>query len=216
MIFTIEKALYGGFDVAKDNFLTIWVNGFLAAISSILAAITIVGIVLVPAIWGGYYDSLLRIKRGEDVKIGSFFKAGFKYWGSFFILSILAVLGVVFGFLLLIVPGIYLMIAWSFFYYVKLDNPELTSYEVLGKSRALVSNRRWWHLFLLTLITGIPLAIIDSFTFELASVAFFPFVSMIHIEAYFLSLEEIEKEKELLTSDNLNMKGEKFFRSDQN
>ena len=29
-------------------------------------------------------------------------------------------------------------------------------------------------------------------------------------------LEEIEKEKELLTSDNLNMKGEKFFRSDQN
>ena len=85
MIFTIEKALYGGFDVAKDNFLTIWVNGFLAAISSILAAITIVGIVLVPAIWGGYYDSLLRIKRGEDVKIGSFFKAGFKYWALFFI-----------------------------------------------------------------------------------------------------------------------------------
>ena len=69
MNFSIEKALYNGFDSAKVNYVLIWVNGFLAAITSILSALTVVGILVVPAIWAGYYESLLRIKRGEDVKI---------------------------------------------------------------------------------------------------------------------------------------------------
>ena len=216
MNFTIEKALHGGFNAAKDNYITIWVNGFLAGLASLLAAITIVGILIIPAIWGGYIESLLRIRRGEDVKIGSFFKAGFKHWGSLFILFFLSFLALMFGFLLLIVPGIYLMIAWYFILYVKLDNPELTSFEVFGKSKALVSNIGWWNVFLLYLILSIPLALIDTFTLNLASLAFFPFLSMIQLEAYYLSLKEIENTKELLASESVNMEAEKYVRSDQN
>ena len=216
MNFSIEKAFDGGFNAAKDNYITIWVNGFLAGLASLLAAITIVGILIIPAIWGGYIESLLRIRRGEDVKIGSFFKAGFKQWGSLFILFFLSFLALMFGFLLLIVPGIYLMIAWYFILYVKLDNPELTSFEVFGKSKALVSNIGWWNVFLIYLILAIPIAVIDTFTLNLASVAFFPFLSMIQLEAYYLSLKEIENTKELLASESVNMEGEKYVRSDQN
>ena len=216
MNFSIEKALHGGFNAAKEHYITIWVNGFLAILASILAAITILGIVIIPAIWGGYTESLLRIRRGEDVKIGSFFKAGFKHWGSLFILFFLFFLVLMFGFILLIVPGIYLMIALYFVLYVKLDNPELTSFEVFGRSKALVSNIGWWNVFLLYLLLTIPLAVIDTLTLNLASFAFFPFVSMIQLEAYYLSLKKIENTRELAASDRANIEGAKYIRSDQN
>ena len=43
MNFEIEKAITQGLNVAKDNFLVIWVNGIIAGLASVLAAITIIG-----------------------------------------------------------------------------------------------------------------------------------------------------------------------------
>lgn len=214
MNFTIEKALYGGFDVAKENYLLIWVNGFLAAVASILATITIVGIFIVPAIWAGYYESLLRLRRKEEVKMGSFFNAGFKHWGSFFILIVLSFFGYMLGFLLLVVPGIYLLIAWYFIFYVKIDNPELSISNVFGQSRSLVSNIGWFKLLLFVLITGLPLAIANMLTLNLASIAFFPFIAMMQIEAYSLAIEENESNKKTLTSDNIETSSVKYVRSE--
>ena len=218
MNFSIEKALYNGFDSAKENYVLIWVNGFLAAITSILSALTVVGILVVPAIWAGYYESLLRIKRGEEVKIGSFFKAGFKHWGGFLILSFLAILGILLGSLLLLVPGIYLMVSWYFIFYVKIDNPELTISEVFGKSRNIVSSMGWFKLFLFILIIGLPLALADMLTLNLASLAFFPFVAMMQIEAYSLAIEGTENNKDLLISESDVGDGKaiKYVRSEHN
>ena len=186
MNFELEKALYGGFNFGKSNYVLIWVNGFIAVCASVLAAITVVGILALPAIWAGFTESLLRIRRGEEVKMGVFFRAGFDQWGAFFILILLLALGIMAGFALLIIPGIYLLVAWYFVFYLKIDNHEMSISDCFSKSMNLVSEAGWSKLFIFILIITVPVSIINMFTFELASIILFPFISMMKVEAYML------------------------------
>ena len=186
MNFELEKALYGGFNFGKSNYVLIWVNGFIAVCASVLAAITVVGILALPAIWAGFTESLLRIRRGEEVKMGVFFRAGFDQWGAFFILLLLLALGIMAGFALLIIPGIYLLVAWYFVFYLKIDNHEMSISDCFSKSMNLVSEAGWLKLFIFVLIITVPVSIINMFTFELASIIIFPFISMMQVEAYML------------------------------
>ena len=186
MNFELEKALYGGFNFGKSNYVLIWVNGFIAVCASVLAAITVVGILALPAIWAGFTESLLRIRRGEEVKMGVFFRAGFDQWGAFFILLLLLALGIMAGFALLIIPGIYLLVAWYFVLYLKIDNHEMSVSDCFSKSMNLVSEAGWLKLFIFVLIITVPVSIINMFTFELASIILFPFISMMQVEAYML------------------------------
>ena len=186
MNFELEKALYGGFNFGKSNYVLIWVNGFIAVCASVLAAITVVGILALPAIWAGFTESLLRIRRGEEVKMGVFFRAGFDQWGAFFILILLLALGIMAGFALLIIPGIYLLVAWYFVFYLKIDNHEMSISDCFSKSMNLVSEAGWLKLFIFVLIITVPVSIINMFTFELASIIIFPFISMMQVEAYML------------------------------
>lgn len=186
MNFELEKALYGGFNFGKSNYVLIWVNGFIAVCASVLAAITVVGILALPAIWAGFTESLLRIRRGEEVKMGVFFRAGFDQWGAFFILFLLLALGIMAGFALLIIPGIYLLVAWYFVFYLKIDNHEMSISGCFSKSMNLVSEAGWLKLFIFVLIITVPVSIVNMFTFELASIVLFPFISMMQVEAYML------------------------------
>jgi hypothetical protein len=186
MNFELEKALYGGFNFGKSNYVLIWVNGFIAVCASVLAAITVVGILALPAIWAGFTESLLRIRRGEEVKMGVFFRAGFDQWGAFFILLLLLALGIMAGFAILIIPGIYLLVAWYFVFYLKIDNHEMSISDCFSKSMNLVSEAGWLKLFIFVLIITVPVSIINMFTFELASIILFPFISMMQVEAYML------------------------------
>ena len=186
MNFELEKALYGGFNFGKSNYVLIWVNGFIAVCASVLAAITVVGILALPAIWAGFTESLLRIRRGEEVKMGVFFRAGFDQWGSCFILLLLLALGIMAGFALLIIPGIYLLVAWYFVFYLKIDNHEMSISDCFSKSMNLVSEAGWLKLFIFVLIITVPVSIVNMFTFDLASIVLFPFISMMQVEAYML------------------------------
>jgi hypothetical protein len=186
MNFELEKALYGGFNFGKSNYVLIWVNGFIAVCASVLAAITVVGILALPAIWAGFTESLLRIRRGEEVKMGVFFRAGFDQWGAFFILLLLLALGIMAGFAILIIPGIYLLVAWYFVFYLKIDNHEMSISDCFSKSMNLVSEAGWLKLFIFVLIITVPVSIINMFTLELASIILFPFISMMQVEAYML------------------------------
>jgi hypothetical protein len=145
-----------------------------------------VGILALPAIWAGFTESLLRIRRGEEVKMGVFFRAGFDQWGAFFILLLLLALGIMAGFAILIIPGIYLLVAWYFVFYLKIDNHEMSISDCFSKSMNLVSEAGWLKLFIFVLIITVPVSIINMFTFELASIILFPFISMMQVEAYML------------------------------
>ena len=202
MNFELEKALYGGFNFGKSNYVLIWVNGFIAVCASVLAAITVVGILALPAIWAGFTESLLRIRRGEEVKMGVFFRAGFNQWGAFFIIILLLALGIMAGFALLIIPGIYLLVAWYFVFYLKIDNHEMSVSDCFSKSMNLVSEAGWLKLFIFVLIITVPVSIVNMFTFELASIALFPFISMMQVEAYMLISENNELNNSNLIADS--------------
>lgn len=192
MNFEIEKAITQGLNVAKDNFLVIWVNGIIAGLASVLAAITIIGLIVIPAILGGYLESLIRIRRGEDVQIGDFFTYGFNHFGSFLGLSLLLFLGIFFGFLFFIIPGVFLSVAWFFAMYVKADNPNVTVTDAMSMSMSLVSKVGWFKLFALLLIITVASFILNTFTFNIASLVIYPFTYMIYVEAYFLATENDE------------------------
>ena len=186
MNFTLKKALNNGFNFGKSNYVLIFVNGLIAVCATVLASVTIIGLLVVPAIWAGFTESLLRIRRGEEVKMGVFFKAGFNQWGSFFILVLLLALGIIVGFALLIIPGIYLLVAWYFVFYLKIDNSEMSISDSFGKSMDLVTEAGWLNLFLFVLIISVPVSIVDAFTYSLASIILFPFIGMMQVEAYIL------------------------------
>ena len=189
MNFTLKKALNNGFNFGKSNYVLIFVNGLIAVCATVLASVTIIGLLVVPAIWAGFTESLLRIRRGEEVKMGVFFKAGFNQWGSFFILVLLLALGIIVGFALLIIPGIYLHVAWYFVFYLKIDNSEMSISDSFGKSMDLVTEAGWLNLFLFVLIISVPVSIVDAFTYSLASIILFPFIGMMQVEAYILVTE---------------------------
>ena len=201
MSFELEKALYGGFNFAKSNYVLIWVNGFIAVCATVLASVTIIGLLVVPAIWAGFTESLLRIRRGEEVKMGVFFKAGFNQWGSFFILVLLLALGIMVGFALLIIPGIYLLVAWYFVLYLKIDNSEMSISDSFGKSMDLVTEAGWFKIFLFVLIINVPVSIADAFTFSLASIILFPFVAMMNVEAYMLVSDKRESQDDMIVDN---------------
>ena len=201
MSFELEKALYGGFNFAKSNYVLIWVNGFIAVCATVLASVTIIGLLVVPAIWAGFTESLLRIRRGEEVKMGVFFKAGFNQWGSFFIIVLLLALGIIVGFALLIIPGIYLLVAWYFVLYLKIDNSEMSISDSFGKSMDLVTEAGWFKIFLFVLIINVPVSIADAFTFSLASIILFPFVAMMNVEAYMLVSDKRESQDDMIVDN---------------
>ena len=201
----LKKVLYGGFNFAKSNYVLIWANGFIAICATVLAAVTIIGILVIPAIWAGFIESLLRLRRGEEVKMGVFFKAGFNQWGAFFILFLLLSLGLLAGFALLIIPGIYLLVAWYFVFYIKIDNSDLSVSDCFGKSMDLVSEAGWLKIFLFVIIITVPVSIVNTFTYELASLILFPFVSMMQIEAYMLVLNKEEPQHDTITDNTENI-----------
>jgi|TARA_B110000261_G_C12955015_1_gene306033 hypothetical protein len=186
MNFTIKKGIQGGIDITNSNYVVIWANGIIAFLASFFAAITIIGILAIPAIWIGYIESLLRIRRGGKVDFGAFFKVGFKQWWPLFVLVLLMFLGILAGFMLLIIPGVYLSVAWMFATYLKIDR-DISISDAFGESRRLVSNSGWWLLFLYVLLLGVAVQILTLIPIlNLVYIFVFPYFIMMQLEAYIL------------------------------
>lgn len=99
---------------------------------------------------GGLYHYYLKLMRGQPASLGDAF-AGFS--GAFIPLVMAHVVSGVLaglGFLLCIVPGIYLGVAWKFTLPLVIDK-QLGFWEAMNLSRKVVT-RQWWSLFALFLL----------------------------------------------------------------
>ena len=145
------------FNILKDNIVVCIANTLIAFIAIVLFAITILGIVAIPAIAGGYIHSFLRMSKGERVDIGDFFKYGFNKFGKLLLAGILYPIGVMLGFMFFIIPGIYLMMRWFFVVPLIMDKDLRVSeaFDYSGK----ISNGIFWDIFsifiLNTIVKGI-------------------------------------------------------------
>ncbi|MBN7812284.1 hypothetical protein J0A68_15125 [Algoriphagus sp. H41] len=104
----------------------------------------LVSILISPPLTAGFFLVANRISRGVEVQFSSFFD-GFSYWGILIVTSLVSGILTFFGILALILPGIYLAVAFTFAIPFALYSGTdfWTSMEL---SRKLIT-MNWWKFF---------------------------------------------------------------------
>ncbi|HXQ81321.1 MAG TPA: GYF domain-containing protein [Opitutaceae bacterium] len=143
-------------ELLKANFWPlVGVNFLIMVLSSALGCTYYLGLFFLGTLFGGvlaggwYYYFLLRI-RGQPATVGDAF-AGFSR--AFIVLVAIGVLKAIFvtvGLLFLIVPGVYLAVAYAFAFILATDK-RLGVWESLETSRRVVTSQ-WWRVLGLVLL----------------------------------------------------------------
>ena len=194
-----EEYFSSGFQLGKSNYWTIFFNVLLYGVIYVVFIITILGILLLPALGVGFYKFLLRAARGENVDVGDSLSEGFKngMWWKSLAFFVLYVLGVLVGFILLILPGIYLMVAWLLGFYLLIDKG-MGPMQALGKSRELVHKLGFWKVFVIFFGLYIAQNLLFLIPFLGVIIYFFllPFILMVYIAVYENAVSDSEKDRE--------------------
>ncbi|EJL23009.1 hypothetical protein PMI01_04912 [Caulobacter sp. AP07] len=127
--------------------LVLWFGGFLLVLLG--------GLILQAAI----VHATIADLKGRRASVGETLGAGLRHCGPLLLLGILTWLGLMIGFLLLIVPGIILAVVWSVTIPVKVaENTGVL--QAFSRSRDLTRGRRW-PIFGLVLIYAVLMWIIQ-------------------------------------------------------
>ena len=191
----IEKIFQDAFKTMVDQIVACIVNTILVGVSCVFLGITVIGLLAIPAVIGGYVESMIRMARGEKVGIGDFFKTGFNRFGTLLGASILSFLGIVIGFIFLIIPGIYLMIRWYFLYQVIVDR-DASVFESFKQSADMVTGQFWIILTLVILIVVIQ-AIGGSIL--VGTLVTIPYTSLLTAHFYLVLNRENTEQVEIIT-----------------
>ena len=70
---TIESIFKQAFKTMVDQIVVCVVNTVIFGFVCVILCVTIIGILAIPAVVGGYTESMIRAARGEKVEIGDFF-----------------------------------------------------------------------------------------------------------------------------------------------
>ena len=181
-----EEYFLIGFELGKRNYWTIFFNFLIFIVVCFCAAITVVGILILPAIVVGFIKFLLKTARGEEVDVGDSLSAGFKngMWWKALLFSIIYIVGIALGLMLLIAPGLYLITAWALGIYLLADK-EMLPTEALGKSRELVHQLGFWKIFVVVIVLTITTELTSIFPIlGLFIIFLMPFIMMTYVAIY--------------------------------
>ena len=101
----------------------------------------------------GIASFYLKLSRNEEVTWKELFSKTNMIW-SYLLITIVVTVLITLGTILLIIPGIILAITYSMVYYVKLDNPDLNTLEVLGKSSRIMKGHKMDYFILILSFIG--------------------------------------------------------------
>ena len=149
----LKVAFRQAYRVCRDKPFLIFANTLLFLVATIVCAVSVVGVFAIPAIVGGYVESMLRALRGQDQAIGRFIRAGFANgrWRQLLGIGVLYVIGTLCGFFLLVIPGLYLSIVWTFVWIYAVDK-KTGVIESFSLSRKLVHTDSNFSLVTLVMI----------------------------------------------------------------
>jgi|TARA_B110000438_G_scaffold256076_1_gene263322 hypothetical protein len=182
----IEEYFAIGFKMAKKNYWIIFFRFIITVILVVIAAVTIIGLVFIPALLGGFYKFMLRAARGESKGIMDSWLYGFQngMWWKSLLLMVISTLGTVAGFLLLLIPGIYLITAWLLAWFLLIDKGMFPT-ESLGKSRELVHAIGFWKVFGVYALLTVGIQILSVIPIvNILSLFILPFYLMIFVAVY--------------------------------
>ena len=197
---TLKDYLKIGYQVGKKNYWALIRFYLFQILISVCAGITLIGIIILPAILVGFTDCALKIFRGESYRYKDSLSVGFRegMWWKSFLFCLIVIVGffsiiLVTPFLnnytviiplILVIIGTYLITLCMFGLFLLADK-NMTPIEVLGKSAELVHQLGFWlcfsfviALFIFNIITYIP------FGFLIYCFFFAPFLLMSWIALY--------------------------------
>ena len=146
--FTIEECFSFAFQLGKKSYWEVLIRFLITMILSVIAGFTIIGILLIPALFAGFYKFLIRSARGESKGIMDSWKYGFQngMWWKTLLLIFISFFGIFLGLLMLLIPGIYLATVWLLAWFFLVDKGMLPT-ESLGQSREHVHSMGFWKVF---------------------------------------------------------------------
>ncbi len=150
--FKLEKYISDGFELFKKEYglfigFTI-IAGLISGISSLIPiAGSLVQAVITAVINLGYFYVARKIKLGEKPEFGDFFKP-FNAFGNIVGVALVVFLLTVVGILCLIIPGIYLAVAWSFAVPIVYFFSGIGLWDSMEASRRVITKNWWWFLLL--------------------------------------------------------------------
>lgn len=134
-----------------------------------------------------YYFKQLS-NGNKEISLGRYFKNGL--YLKLIIVLVLSSIGISIGFVLLVIPGIYLTYAWRYVGVIAIDNPHLSTQEIFKRSMAITNGKKF-DLFVMDLsFLGwyFLVTIIGMLTFGLGyligSVVLQPYTTLTDMEAY--------------------------------
>jgi hypothetical protein len=157
----IGRCVVRGWELVKANFwLTVGATFVVLLINFAVGSIPCFGsiatLALAYVLWGGLDWLFLKMVRGQKAEFSDAF-AGFSLaFVPLMLFSLVAQLLTFVGLLLLILPGIYLMVAWLMFGPLLILDKRLDFWAAMELSRKVV-HKHWWQVFGLMLVLLIVL-----------------------------------------------------------
>ena len=172
----------GAWKIFTDNITVCLVNTAIMYLVLPFLIISIIGIFAIPAVFGGYTESIIRLVSGKKVEIGDFFKVGFDNFKVLLGANILRIFGILFGLILLIIPGVYLMTRWFFVTHIIICE-QATVKESFARSKEITSTTFWIVLTIL-FINTIFGSIVLTITSGILVLALTPYKSIVWAKYY--------------------------------
>ena len=147
--FNFQKYLSEGWDFFRKAPMQLALYTLIVmGISLVLGIIPLVGTIatmfIVPILVAGYYVGIKKLDETNSLEIGDFFKS-FDYWQQVFLFGLVSSLLIGLGFILLILPGIWLAIAISFGYPL-IVFAKFEFWDALKMSVKII-NKKWFNFF---------------------------------------------------------------------
>jgi uncharacterized membrane protein len=127
----------------------------MAVVNAIAGNIPLLNLALYGPLLGGLYILVMRIDRGEPVRFSNYFEA-FNAFLPLLLASVVMSLLIFLGFLLLILPGVFLALAYGFTTLNIVDR-RMDFWPAMEDSRRTITRHFWQYLLLALLFMGLCL-----------------------------------------------------------
>ena len=183
----VEEFFSEGFRLAKPEYWTIIFNCLIYLIVGIVAIFSIVGWLALPSLVAGFTRFTLRAARGSEVDVGDSMSWAFKdgMWSKSLVYGLVSTLGILIGFILLIIPGLYLIAAWALGWFLLVEE-RIRPMEALARSRELVHEIGFWKVFITIIVLqiGIQLISLIPYAGSLLLLFLYPLIVMVYVAIY--------------------------------
>jgi uncharacterized membrane protein len=124
----------------------------LGGVIAVLMAVTVVGLLFITPLVAGLLIVPLAMLKGRGTRFGNFFD-GFMRLGGFLLLGLVMGIFIILGYIALIIPGIYLTVAYTWAMALMIDRG-LGFWDAMSTSMRVV-NKNFWETLLLVLVLSI-------------------------------------------------------------